>query len=89
MNMPGFTAEALLYKENESYRMTVTLESAEASAPLRLQRWEIGLPSQAPYSVCWHVCMTLTGGSPGGFENPFFQRCMFRCISSVPDWFMI
>jgi hypothetical protein len=77
MNIPGFTAEASLYKTRKPYGMAATFEASEVRAKLYLQRvsgpWgPIGLPGQDCLGACLHICMTFGGGA----------ACRDSCLST-------
>ncbi len=78
INMPGFTADASLYRTSEPYRMATILEALEVSPKLYLQRVRgpagpIGLPGQDCEGACLHVCM-LNGHAT--------QQCIDSCRST-------
>jgi hypothetical protein len=75
MNIPGFTAEASLYRTTRPYFMAATFEASVVSTNLYLQRVRgpsgpIGLPGQNCFEACLHLCMMSGGGS---------QACMSDC----------
>lgn len=83
MNMPGFTAEASLYKTSKHYSMAATLEGVGLSSTLYPQMRRatgpsgpIGFPGQDCGGACWHLCK-MTGGGEW-----FFDHCMNSCQSS-------
>lgn len=87
MNIPGFTAEASLYKTSKHYGMAATLEAIELSTTLYPQMRRatgpygpIGFPGQDCEGACWHVCM-----STGGGRGWFFEDCMNSCQSSCSE----
>ena len=82
MNIPGFNAEASLYKTSKHYGMAATLEAVELTTTLYPQMRRatgpfgpIGFPGQGCEGACWHICMTFGGG----FD------CMDRCRSTCSE----
>ncbi len=71
MNMPGFTAEAALYKKNENYNMTVD------RAELSFQSVDTVQPAgPLTYAACLAICAPFSGGLG-------FGACLAGCI---PFW---
>jgi hypothetical protein len=76
-NLPGFTADASLYKTSKPYGVAARLEAMRLSRTVYPQRvtgpgGPIGLPGQDCAGACWHMCMTFGGG----------QRCLDNCMST-------
>ncbi len=79
-DLPGFTAEASLYRTDRLYRMTTTLEPMQGSRTVGPQRatgpfGPIGLPGQDCEGACWHICMTFGGG----------LNCIDECRNTCTD----
>jgi len=84
MIIPGFTAEASLYRQHTHYRAFGTFDAAQLQAayPQFSRRatgpyGPIGFPGQDCGAACWHVCSL--GSGPGGWG---FDRCMQDCAAS-------
>jgi hypothetical protein len=86
MNVPGFTAEASLYKSSGSRAISTAFEPVEVNTIVypQLSRatgpyGPIGFPGQDCSGACWHVCATFGGGPISG---PYFDRCVVDCMST-------
>lgn len=88
MSIPGFSAEASLYKAKESYGSTATFEDLLFSPQVRPQLGRetrrptgptgpIGFPGQECSGACEHIC-ALTGSMRGWV----FDRCMDNCLKT-------
>jgi hypothetical protein len=78
MNMPGFTADASLYRTTEPYSMAANLEGMPGNRTVYLQRatgpnGPIGLPGQGCNGACLHICLM------GGFN---VEQCVSDCLDS-------
>lgn len=89
--MPGFTAEASLYKTSNSYSMAATFEAIQKGRTVYPQRdrptgpsGPFGLPGTRCYGACFHVCAMRGGGSPTT-TNPFFMECIENCMKTCTD----
>jgi hypothetical protein len=83
MNLPGFAAQASLYKTRRLYGFTTASKVTRANGTVDPQRatgpyGPIGLPGQDCSGACFHVCMIASGGRLG----PYFDQCMDGCGST-------
>jgi len=79
--VPGFTAEASLYKTSKPY---ARLEAMRISRTVHPQRYTgpfgpIGLPGQDCHGACLHMCMTFGGGRS-------LDQCMDICRSTCGEF---
>jgi hypothetical protein len=82
--MPGFTAEASLFRSRRSYSISAAPDATPSPTPVQMSRatgpyGPIGLPGQGCDAACWHICMTVGGGG-------FFDQCMASCRGSCTDF---
>jgi hypothetical protein len=82
MNIPGFSADASVYRTTQSYSVTAAFEQLGVRTNLQLQRVSgpegpIGLPGQDCYGACLHVCML-----SGRLSTECISRCMSTCTGS-------
>ncbi len=81
--IPGFSAEATLYKNTKPYRVPRNSDSANCGTSIDPQLIDrpsgpdgpIGLPGQNCSNACDHICK-LNGMGMG----PFYSQCMTRCM---------
>ncbi len=80
MKMPGFTADASLYRTSEPYSMAANLEAMQGSRTVYAQRatgpfGPIGLPGQTCSEACEHQCLMGGGTSLGKCEDDCASQC--------------
>jgi hypothetical protein len=61
MNMPGFTADASLFRSGRSYGMNAPFKVVELHTTVQMSRatgpfGPIGLPGQGCEEACSHIC---------------------------------
>jgi hypothetical protein len=75
MNMPGFTAEASLYRTSGRYQMAGNYEGPETSEQI-LPQLPRTFCDHDPYNICWYICCTVDTTGPYGIPT----------ISCTKDW---
>ena len=81
--MPGFTAEASLFRSSRSYSANSAPDATRSPDAVQMSRatgpyGPIGLPGQGCDGACWHICMMMGRGG-------FFDRCIASCRASCSD----
>lgn len=88
--VPGFTAEAALFRSGRPYGMSAPFVASELQTRIQMSRatgpyGPIGLPGQGCEAACTHICMMGLGGV---FRDQCIDACRSTCRESSLSVFL-